>query len=216
LTHPYLPLLFCAFLAASGEPGGGSSSLSTGEKSETVRPINRPTDRPTDRVRVFKDAAHTYERVVSELRIAAASRLSRRFSCSRYIGQPRRLSRFLRAIHLHALLCRYLSPPHPSCPPSPPILGFTSSPLNPFAFVGRTLYGVFPLSRPDLAKCRDPHDVSRRKIAVYLTYVLVSPRHFYRHTSTGFSRRLLSILRFPSTQSSISCSFSYDSKSSSK
>lgn len=53
--------------------------------------------------------------------------------------------------------CTYLSSPGLSSPPPPPPL---------LATVGHTLQEAFPLSRPDLAKCRDPRGVSRCNIAL--------------------------------------------------
>lgn len=151
-------------------------------------------ERATNRVGVSEDGAThgAHMRNVSEPRAKSvlAPLPARRFSCSRYIGQPRRLSRFLRAIHLHALLsaCTYLSSPGLSSPPSPPLL----------ASVDHTLQEAFPLSRPDLAKCRDPRGVSRYNIALLdvctcLATIFLSPR-----VLATFSRRSPNILLFVS------------------
>lgn len=69
---------------------------------------DRPSDRPTDRPSLSFKRRATHTRAHESRRERSHSR---RLSCSRYIGQPRRLSRFLRAIHLHALL-----PPAPTYP----------------------------------------------------------------------------------------------------
>lgn len=54
--------------------------------------------------------------------------------------------------------CTYLSSPAASL--ALPLLRRSLPPL------GRTLQEAFPLSRPDLAKCRDPRGVSRCNIAL--------------------------------------------------
>lgn len=98
-----------------------------------------------------------------------------RLSCSRYIGQPRRLSRFLRAIHLHALLHQHL----PISPLSR--LLFSSSPparlfKKRFHYRDRTWPNVAtPAIFPAVT-------------SLYLMYVLVSAGHFYRRVSTTHSR----------------------------
>lgn len=152
---------------------------------------DRPSDRPTDRPSLSFKRRATHTRAHESRRERSHSR---RLSCSRYIGQPRRLSRFLRAIHLHALL-----PPAPTYP-SPLLFHlslflsssslFLSRPARPRLFKKRFHYR--DRTWPNVATPAMFPAVT----SLYLMYVLVSLGHFYhRVPGYAFSRRSLNILR---------------------
>jgi len=141
-----------------------------------------------------RHTVHTWETWVSR-----ASLLSWRFSCSRYIGQSRRLSHgfFELFICMRSSACTYLSS-----------LGLSSSPSPPFlTSVDHTLQEAFPLSRPDLAKCRDPRGVSRCNIALLDVCTCLAMIFLSLRLSATFSRCSSNIFLFVSDYIKFYCLF---------